>query len=141
NAVSVRTNGAGRAAGGRYVRSRAELKPEDLVLAESLSYQYGESYDAYLLREEGRQYFFSCDGCGVIGFSTGGGHAHVIGGWLTAPDLELQLCSAVLVFGRRERLSPTFFSILRTDRELFRQHGSLVSKTAEEPITDLKQTD
>lgn len=126
-------------AGCSYVSSREELSPAELARAESLSFEYGEAYDSYLLLDEGRQYFFSAGGRGVVGFSTWGRHAYIVGGLLTPAAEKPHLLQQFLDFTRRNGLSPKFFSVLHADRELFRQHGFLIAKTGEEPIIDLRE--
>lgn len=124
-----------------HVGSREQLSAQQIQLAEALAYHYGQTYDAYLLLDEGRQYFFGEDGMGVIGFSTWRRHAYVVGGLLTASENKAHLLDQFLKFCQRRKLSPKFFNLLPGERDMYRERGFLVSKTGEEPVIDLMETD
>ena len=126
--------------GCRYVASHEELQDHERQLLETLAFQHGETYDSYLLLEESRQYFVSSTS-GVVGFETWRNHLYVVGGLLAPTAEKPRLLRQFLAFARSNGLSPHFFNILRTDRDLFRHHGLLVSKIGEEPVVDLRATD
>ena len=109
-------------------------------LAENLAFEHGECYDSYLLLDEGREYFFSSDRRGVVGFSRWRGHAYVLGGLLTAAHNKGRLLDEFLAFAKSEGLKPLFFGLLATDLPLFQERDLSISKIGEEPIIDLQQT-
>jgi phosphatidylglycerol lysyltransferase len=120
--------------------SRDTLGPERLRIAESLAYRYGEAYDSYLLVDGGRQYFFGRQNEGVLGFTTWGNHAYVVGGLLTAPHRKGQLLQDFMEFAQANLLEVSFLNILKSDVPIFRAAGYQVSKVGEEPVVDLRST-
>ena len=65
-----------------YYRTRDEMPAEAVERLEQLAYRWGETYDAYLVNEGQREYFWLPDWEGVVGFTRRGRSALVVGGLL-----------------------------------------------------------
>lgn len=127
--------------GPEYFVSRRALSPAAAERMEHCAFVYGETYDAYLVTESDREYFFSTGRRGVVGFKRWGRNLQVIGGLLADPADQEQLLLELLEFARGKRLRVTFFGIGRNDFKLFRQHGFQITKLGEEPIVLLGETE
>ncbi|MBX3443105.1 MAG: DUF2156 domain-containing protein [Planctomyces sp.] len=121
-----------------HASHRDELDHLRHALAEQLAFLHGESYDSYLLLEPGRQYFFSSDDQGVVGFSTWRNHLYVVGGLLTAPHQKAQLLREFLEFAQLNHKDVSFLNLLASDLPVFRSQQFEVSKIGEEPVVDLR---
>jgi phosphatidylglycerol lysyltransferase len=127
--------------GPEHFASRRALNPIAAERMEHCAFLYGETYDAYLVTESDREYFFSTGRRGVVGFKRWGRNLQVIGGLLADPADQEQLLLELLAFARRRRWRVTFFGIGRSDFKLFRQHGFQITKLGEEPIVLLDETE
>ena len=112
--------------------------PKDLqTRLDEFAYQYGETYDSYLVTEDRREYFWCRDCSGVVGFVRHGKYVHVVGGLLAAEDAKPLLLADFLAFAEREKVRPTFYNMCADDERLFAAFGFQWTKWGEEPLVDL----
>lgn len=124
-----------------YFTSRTAMPAAALARLEECAFQFGTSYDSYLVTEGDREYFFSRGRRGVVGFQRFGRNLQIVGGLLAAPEDREQLLDEVLEFARSRRWRLTFFSLSRSDFPTFRSRGFQISKIGEEPIVVLDETE
>lgn len=108
-----------------------------LLLLEHYAYEWGETYDAYLATEDDRQYFWSPERKGVVGFVRCGRTLNVLGGLLAEPRHKEELLRSLLEFVRLNGLKVNFFNLGRLEKRLFARHGFKVNKCTEELIVRL----
>jgi phosphatidylglycerol lysyltransferase len=118
-----------------------EMTRQMQSLLEEHAYRYGESYDSYLVTEDRREYFWSRDRCGVVGFVRHGKYAHVVGGLLATDEDKPLLLTDFLAFARREKLRVTFYNVCPENETLFKEFGFQWTKWGEEPLVDLAETE
>ncbi|NQU21890.1 MAG: DUF2156 domain-containing protein [Candidatus Nealsonbacteria bacterium] len=119
---------------------QGEMSLETAALMERYAFDYGQTYDSYLVTEAGREYFWSSGRRGVVGFLRRGRHVHVMGGLLAAEEHREMLLREFTEFTSENRLTATFHNLPHGDLRLFRRHGFQTSKFGEEPIVRLDQT-
>ena len=124
-----------------YFPSRAKLPPAAAERMEECAFQFGGSFDSYLVTEGAREYFFSSGRRGVVGFQRVGRNMQVVGGLLAAPADREELLDELITFAHSQRWRLTFFSLNRTDFQTFRSRGFQVTKVGEEPIVMLDETE
>ena len=128
-------------AGCQHYRSQADMPRELNDRLRRCAQEFGETYAAYLVTEQDREYFWCSEQRGVIGFRRVGRYVHVGDGLLAASaDREL-LLREFLAFVEHNRWRPTFMNVPRTEINLFRRHGCQVTKCGEEPLVRLQRTD
>jgi len=128
-------------AGCKHFRSQVDMPPEFNDRLRRYAQKFGETYAAYLVTEQDREYFWCSEERGVIGFRRLGRYVNVADGLLAAPaDREL-LLKEFLAFVEQNRWRPTFVNVPRTELNLFRRHGCQVTKCGEEPLVRLQRTD
>ncbi|MCA9246251.1 MAG: DUF2156 domain-containing protein [Planctomycetales bacterium] len=110
------------------------------AVVEQCAYDYGNSYDAYLVVESGREYFLASGEPGCVGFTRHGSYAHVVGGLLTAPAHRHELLREFLAFAHRERLHVSFYNVAERDVAFYRRQGFQLTKWGEDPVIDLRTT-
>jgi len=121
-----------------HIADRDLLTPDQLKVLEALAYREGEYYDSYLALEHGLEYFFGCNGQGVVCFTRWQKHLFVVGGLLTAESRRGRLLSQFMDFAVRNRFEISFLNILNKDVTAFRNAGFMVSKVGEEPVVPLE---
>jgi phosphatidylglycerol lysyltransferase len=103
--------------------------------------EFGETYAAYLVTEQDREYFWCSGRQGVIAFRRLGRYVNVGDGLLAAPaDREL-LLREFLAFAEGNRWRLTFLNVPRNEINMFRRHSCQVSKCGEEPLVRLQLTE
>jgi len=127
--------------GPEHFPSRSQLPASALERLEECAFEFGNSYDSYLVMEEPREYFFSSGRRGAVGFRRWGRNMQVVGGLLAAPDDQQELLDELIEFARSRRWRLTFFSLNRSDLKTFRERNFQVSKLGEEPIVMLDETE
>jgi len=123
-----------------HCTSQDEMSLEAAALMERYAFDYGQTYDSYLVTEADREYFWSSGRRGVVGFWRRGRHVHALGGLLAAGDHREKLLREFVEFTSENRLTATFHNLTHGDLELFRRHGFQTSKFGEEPIVRLDET-
>jgi phosphatidylglycerol lysyltransferase len=123
--------------GCEYFSTQSAMPPEALVLLERYAYEYGQSYDSYLVTEDDRQYFWTPGRRGVIGFTRWHRTLNILGGMLAPPEHVEELLETFLEFARRNRLTVNFINIGRDQAQLFRRHNFKINKCGEELIVRL----
>lgn len=126
--------------GCEFYAAQDAMPHEATAQLEHYAYEYGETYDSYLATEDDRQYFWSPQRCGVIGFVRWGRVLNVIGGLLTPPEHQEELLKSFLEFVELNQLTVNFFNLGRADEKLFRKHGFKINKCTEELIVRLDRT-
>lgn len=115
---------------------------DDRALVEALAFRFGQAFDSYLVVEPDRNYFWSKDRTGVVGYTVRGRYVHVVGGLLTEPKDRPALLSDFVSFvrsrGRTKVLA--FYNLLREDLPPFEAAGFQITKCGEEPLVDLTRT-
>jgi phosphatidylglycerol lysyltransferase len=124
----------------RHYRSQADMPAELRERLFRCAIDYGETYAAYLATEADREYFWSQDGQGVLGFRRRGRYVTVADGLLAAPVDREGLLTDFLAFAASRRWHVSFLNVPRTELNLFRRHGCEVSKCGEEPLVRLQRT-
>jgi phosphatidylglycerol lysyltransferase len=127
-------------AGCEYYPSQDVMPSEAVALLERFAFGLGQTYDSYLATENDREYFWSAERRGVIGFRRWHRYVHVLGGLLTTAEHRETLLADFLEFVDANRLTATFYSLGRDELPLFRQHGFQMNKCAEELIVRLDRT-
>lgn len=122
-----------------YELSRDRMPTDAVARLEDLSYQWGETYDAYLVNEGKREYFWLPDRTGVVGFTRRGRHVLVVGGLLAPPQLRAALLTSFLDFARRKRWHVSFYNVGRSETAVYKEAGCQITKMGEEPIIDLER--
>jgi phosphatidylglycerol lysyltransferase len=126
-------------AGCQLFHSQAAMPLAAVALLEHYAYEYGETYDAYLATEDDRQYFWSPQQKGVIGFVCWRRTLNILGGLLAAPEHKEELLHHFLEFVRINRLTVNFFNLGRQDKKLFARHKFKINKCTEELIVRLER--
>ncbi|MFO1092087.1 MAG: DUF2156 domain-containing protein [Planctomycetaceae bacterium] len=104
---------------------------------EDLAYRYGDTYDAYLATEPGREYFSSQGVEGVVAFMRVGKYLKVSGGLLAAPTDRAALLDEFVEYASNHGLVISFFNVTESDLPLFVARGFQATKWGEEAIVDL----
>ncbi len=123
--------------GCEHFATQSAMPPQAIALLENYAYAYGATYDAYLATEDDRQYFWSPDRAGVVGFVRWQHVLNVVGGLLAAPEHEEQLLRKFIAFANRNRLTVNFFNLGRREKKIFRRHKFQINKCTEELIVRL----
>jgi phosphatidylglycerol lysyltransferase len=123
-----------------YFASRSTLPREAAILLEEFAYEFGQTYDAYLVIDPDREYFWAKGRSGVVGFKRWGGCAYVVGGLLAPLEAQSALLEEFLDFATAERLNVSFYNLAPQQLEVFRRRGLEITKVGEEPIVDLAAT-
>ena len=124
-----------------YYSSQADMPDSLLQRMESMAFDYGQTYDAYLVTETDREYFWNHDRNGFIGFYRRRSRVIVSGGVFAPPDDQEALLVDFLDFAKKKGWSLLFFNVPRIQTALFRKHGFQITKSGEEPIIPLASTD
>lgn len=103
--------------------------------------EFGETYAAYLVTEQDREYFWCSERRGVVGFRRLGRYVHVGDGLLAAPADREVLLIEFLAFAERNRWRLIFLNVPRNEVNMFRRHHCQVTKCGEEPLVRLQRTD
>lgn len=114
------------------------MPDEAVQLVEQYAYEYGATYDSYLVTEPDREYFFSSGQRGVVAFCRRGRHIIATGNLLARPEDREGLLVELLEFARGRRWAVTFVNVPRSHTKLFRSHGFQITKWGEEPIIRLQ---
>jgi phosphatidylglycerol lysyltransferase len=105
---------------------------------EQLARIYGESYDSYIATDtEGKQYFWSSDGEGVLCTIARGRYKFIFGGILAPQARRRALVAEFVAECDRTKTKPSFFNVGEKDVELLREFGFNATKFGEEPIVEL----
>jgi phosphatidylglycerol lysyltransferase len=126
--------------GTEYYRRLAEMPLELRARLDDLAYRHGRTYDSYLVTEPDREYFWSSDRRGVVGFHRWLKYLHVVGGLIAADEDRASLLTEFNAFCRANRKHATFYNIGDDEAPLFRRQGFQLTKAGEEPILDLPYT-
>ena len=127
--------------GTEYFPSRQTMPAHMMELLKRYTYEYGETYDSYLVTESDRETLWCRGRRGVVSFVRWGGrYGQVVGGLLAAPEHRETLLADFVRFAKANRLNVTFFNISRDDLALFRRHKFQITKCGEEPVIPLQRT-
>lgn len=113
------------------------MDPDRIQLLEELAFRYGRYYDSYLITEPNREYLWSSEDSGVLGYSRRGRYLNVAGGLICSEYHRAEFLADVVEFARLNHLVISFFSIDETDANLFREMGFQVSRFGVESRIDL----
>lgn len=127
------------------VRDLAAARPSRTTFAErsfqhveQLARTFGSSYDSYIATDtEGKEFFWSSGGDGVLCTIPQGRYVFIYGGLLCPFEKREQLVREFLEDCGRRRLTPSFFNVGRSDAELLQTFGFDATKFGEEPIVEL----
>jgi phosphatidylglycerol lysyltransferase len=123
--------------GCEYYASQADMPAKAVAELERLAFEVGETYDAYLVTEPGREYFWLPDRRGVIGFNRWWKYLQIVGGLIADRQDHEELLDRFHEFIKANRWNATFFNVSRNDADLFRRRGFQIAKCGEEPIVRL----
>jgi len=127
--------------GTEYFPSRQTMPAHMLEILKRYTYEYGETYDSYLVTESDRETLWCRDRRGVVSFVRWAGcYAQVVGGLLAAQEDRQTLLADFVRFAKANQLNVTFFNISRDDLGLFRRHKFQITKCGEEPVIPLQKT-
>ena len=117
--------------------------PPARKLAEQYSYQYGTSYDSYLINDGNQEIFCSENREGLLGYIADKKYIHVIGGLLAANNEKKRILLQSFLKKTRQCGAKVvlFHNILEEDLPLFEQVWVEATKCGEEAIVDLQRTD
>jgi phosphatidylglycerol lysyltransferase len=104
---------------------------------EGLAFEYGQSYDSYLVTEGRPCQFWSTDGSCALAYALIGRFVHVQGGLLGPKDRRPQLLREFAEFLRQNRYVATFYNIGEAELPHFKDQGFQITKWGEEPLLDL----
>jgi phosphatidylglycerol lysyltransferase len=127
--------------GCKYFRSQVEMPQALNDRLRRYAQKFGETYAAYLVTEQDREYFWCSEARGVIGFRRLGRYVNVCDGLLAAAADREILLTEFLTFAEQNHWRPTFINVPRTEINMFRRHGCQVTKCGEEPFVRLQRTD
>src|SRR5262249_8521765 len=105
---------------------------------EEFAYRFGRGYDSYLILEPDREWFWSRDGRGLIGYVRLGRYVKVPGGLLADDEHKAGLLRGFWEFPRERRLRVCFYNICEDELPLFSKCGLQITKWGEEPLVDLQ---
>ncbi|WP_077027304.1 bifunctional lysylphosphatidylglycerol flippase/synthetase MprF [Fuerstiella marisgermanici] len=106
---------------------------------EQLARVHGGSYDSYIATDtQGKEYFWSSDGQGVLCTVPKGGYVFVYGGILAPQESRRALVTEFLADCKRKRMTPSFFNAGLEDVQLLEEFGFRATKFGEEPIVELE---
>jgi len=114
--------------------SRALGEAESL---ERFAFQFGRSYDSYLVTDRGRRCFWASGRRGVIVYVEIGKYLHVGGGLLARARDKQRLLAEFAEFALRRKQLISFYNIPEDELPLFRQLGFQVTKWGEDALVDL----
>ncbi len=126
----------------RKLQSVHKTKPIDRSFQrlELLARTHGGSYDSYIATDtEGKQYFWSSDGEGVLCTVPQGKYVFVYGGILAPEDKRRALVTEFIADCDRQRITPSFFNAGLDDVKLLEEFGFRATKFGEEPIVELAE--
>ncbi len=128
-------------AGCEHYRSQVDMPQALNDRLRRCAQEFGETYAAYLVTEQDREYFWCTERRGVVGYRRLGRYVNANDGLLAAPaDREL-LLREFLAFAEQNGWRPTFFNVPRNEINMFRRHKCQVTKFGEEPLVRLQRTD
>ncbi|MEO0453026.1 MAG: phosphatidylglycerol lysyltransferase domain-containing protein [Verrucomicrobiota bacterium] len=116
--------------------------PENEV--EEFSYEYGATYDSYLINDGNRVIFRSKAANGLLGYVIDKDrYVHVIGGLLAQGEEEkTRLLEEFLELSKQRNFKTVLFhNILEEDLPLFQRFGVEATKCGEEALISLQETD
>jgi phosphatidylglycerol lysyltransferase len=102
--------------------------------------EFGDTYAAYLVTEDDRQYFWGSQRRGVVGFRRRDRFVVVGDGLLADPDEREPLLSEFLAFARQNAWHTSYLNVPRNEINAFRRQGCQVTKCGEEPLVRLPRT-
>jgi phosphatidylglycerol lysyltransferase len=106
-------------------------------LLERFAFQYGRSYDSYLVTEPGRQCFWSRQATGVVVYVQTGKYLNVGGGLIAPPQQQAELLAQFVEFARQRQLIISFYNIADDNLPLFERLGFQITKWGEDALIDL----
>jgi phosphatidylglycerol lysyltransferase len=133
--VSIRNKP--RVQGRNFFARSLPIAPEQRTL-ESIAYEFGRSYDSYLVTDPGRQYFWNKNRDGVIAYVRVGKYLNAVGGLLADADKKEELLAAFVGYAHQRRLFVSFYNIADDEVPLFRQFGFQVTKWGEDAWINLQ---
>src|SRR5690349_14326698 len=105
--------------------------PMELVRRlEELAFQYGRSYDSYLVTEPYWTCFFTADHSGAVCFVRWFGY-HSVGGLLCDEGAKPALLDSFLDFCSSRRQRPLLYNVAESDIPLLRSRGFELTKWGE----------
>ena len=105
---------------------------------EQLARDHGGSYDSYIATDtEGKKYFWSSDGEGVLCTIPHGRYTFVYGGILAPQESRRALIAEFIADCDRKKITASFFNAGTEDVELLSTFGFNATKFGEEPIVEL----
>lgn len=112
---------------------------EDLVeKLEQMAFEHGRYFDSYIITEPNREYFWSMEDRGVIGFQIHGRHLNVASGLIVSPEFKQELIDQFLEFARLNNLTISFHCIDREEADFLQSNGFQVTKFGEETSIPLE---
>jgi phosphatidylglycerol lysyltransferase len=111
---------------------------DEEALLEQFAFEFGRSYDSYLVTEPGRQCFWSTGRCGVVVYVQVGRSLHVGGGLLAPEEHKENLLAEFVRFANQQRRTIAFYNIADDDLPLFTQLGFQVTKWGEDALVQLR---
>lgn len=113
------------------------MSAEGIERLETLAYQFGRSYDSYLVMDLDRQYFWSAGRRAVLGFVRRGRQAVVIGGLIGAEGDREELLTQFMQACRQRGWTACFALVAEGDLPMFDRYGFQSTKIGEDALIHL----
>lgn len=118
--------------------AKDEMDAERIQILEEMAFRHARYYDSYLITEPDREYLWSSEDYGVLGFSRRGRYLNVAGGLICGEYQRAAFLEEIVEFLRLNQFVISFFSIDESDAELFRSFGFQVSRFGVESRINLE---
>jgi phosphatidylglycerol lysyltransferase len=128
----------GAAAPRPRLASRSIRRLGEAELLEQFAYQFGRSYDSYLVTDPDRCCFWASGRRGVVVYAKVGKYLHVGGGILAHTSDKQQLLAEFIEFAQRRKQLISFYNIPGDELPLFRKFGFQVTKWGEDALLELR---
>ncbi len=104
---------------------------------EKMAFEHGLTYDSYLITEPNREYFWSKNMSGVVGFRRLGRYINLPGGLIAADEDKNRLLSDIMEFAKLNRFTVSVYSVTDKDLNRLRVKGFQVNKLGEDTVLNL----
>jgi phosphatidylglycerol lysyltransferase len=105
---------------------------------EAFAYDFGRSYDSYLVIEQSYEYLWNADESGVVAFNRCGQTLFVVGGLLAAEAHKEQLLAGLVAYASINKLTVAVFNLGEAELPSFRRQGWQLNKFGEDAIVSLR---
>jgi phosphatidylglycerol lysyltransferase len=120
------------------VECASTISPASIAILEAMAFQYGRSFDSYLVMDLDRHYFWASGRRAVLGFVLQGVHVVVIGGLIGPEEAREGLLVEFMEHCRANGWTACFGLVLERDLPMFDRHGFQSTKIGEDALVGLR---